>query len=72
MAGEGKRLVFHGAFADKARAVVKEREVGGWIIETEIRGQRRYAVVTRRKSGLSAADVEALTSKNPGGVRVRL
>lgn len=42
----GKRICFHGAFKSKARARAKEREVGGFIEAKNIRGHRRYVVMT--------------------------
>jgi hypothetical protein len=48
MAGHGKQLDFHGAFATKAKAVAKERSVpGGFIRRTKIKGKVRYIVFSR-------------------------
>jgi hypothetical protein len=51
MAAKGASVVFHGAFASKAEAVVKEHALGSgaYIQATRIRGQRRFLVLTRRK-----------------------
>jgi len=57
MAGQGRRVVFHGSFAEKRAAVAKEREVDGFIQPTMIRGQRRYTVMTaatRRNSPMTS------------------
>lgn len=48
MAGRGRKVKFHGAFKSKERAQQKERQVGGFIREITVRGQRRYVVMTRR------------------------
>ena len=48
MAGRGKKVLFHGAFATKARAKRKEKAVGGYIEKKKIKGQTRYMVLTRR------------------------
>lgn len=45
MAGRGRRVTFHGAFATKAKAKAKERKVGGFIRTATIRGHRRYIVM---------------------------
>jgi hypothetical protein len=47
MAGKGQQFTFHGAFGTKADAVKKERQVGGFIRETKVRGQKRYMVMTK-------------------------
>lgn len=49
MPGRGKTFDFHGAFADKADAVAKEKEVGGFIRERKILGKLRYIVLTAKK-----------------------
>lgn len=49
MAGKGKRVKFHGAYKSKARAKAKEKETGGYIQKISVRGDTRYAVITRRK-----------------------
>jgi hypothetical protein len=51
MAARGRGVTFHGAFRHKADAVVKERQVGGFLRVLTVRGQRRYAVVTRNPGG---------------------
>lgn len=48
MAKRGRKVSFHGAFKSKAKAVAKERRVGGFIRAITVRGQRRYVVMTRR------------------------
>lgn len=49
MAGKGKQFVFHGAFKRKADAVRKERRVkGAFIRKIKVRGQTRYAVMSRK------------------------
>lgn len=50
MAGHGKKFNFHGAFRDKAAAVAKEREVGGFIRERTVTGAPMYFVLTAKKS----------------------
>lgn len=50
MAKRGQRVVFHGAFSSKSRAVAKERKLGkgAYVRPTTIKGHRRYMVLTRR------------------------
>lgn len=49
MSGRGRRVLFHGAFKSKARAMAKERRTrGGYIEEHVIKGHRRYVVISRR------------------------
>ncbi len=50
MSGAGRKVVFHGAFKSRADASRKCHAVHGAIIVIRVRGQRRYAVITRRKS----------------------
>lgn len=48
MSGKGRRVRFHGAYAKKADAERKEaRLAGAFIRPIRVRGQRRYAVMTR-------------------------
>ena len=48
-AGVGRRVKFHGAYGTKARARAKEKRTPGSYIERiRVRGQTRYAVLTRR------------------------
>lgn len=49
-AGKGFGMSFHGAFASKADAKKKERQVHGFIQPRNIRGQRRYVVMSERKN----------------------
>jgi hypothetical protein len=49
VAGHGKKFDFHGSFKSKAAAVIKEKEVGGFIRERKIEGVTRYFVLTERK-----------------------
>jgi hypothetical protein len=49
MAGKGKDFDFHGCFRDKADAVAKEKEVGGFIRERTVLGRRCYLVLTAKK-----------------------
>lgn len=50
MAGKGKRVTFHGAFKKKADAVKKEKRIkGAFIRPIRVRGQKRFAVMSRRK-----------------------
>jgi hypothetical protein len=49
MAGHGKKFDFHGAFKSKAEAMAKEKEVGGFIRERVVHGEKRYFVLTERK-----------------------
>lgn len=46
----GKRVCFHGAFADKSDAKRKEREVSGFIRKIKVRGHTRYAVMTSKRT----------------------
>lgn len=49
MAKRGRRVTFHGAFKSKADAVRKEsRTAGAFIKPITVRGQKRYAVLSRR------------------------
>lgn len=43
-----KKYEFHGSFTDKDKAVIKEKEVGGYIIERRISGKVYYFVMTRK------------------------
>lgn len=51
MSGKGRRVVFHGAFSEKAKAERKEARVrGAYLRRVELRsGGRRWLVLTRRK-----------------------
>lgn len=49
MAGKGKKFDFHGSFASKSDAMVKEKEVSGFIRERKVGGKIRYFVLTERK-----------------------
>lgn len=50
MAGKGRRFTFHGAFGSKSKAVEREREIpGAFVKPMKVRGQTRYAVITRRE-----------------------
>jgi hypothetical protein len=49
-AGLGYGMMFHGAFATKADAKKKERQVGGFIQPRNIKGARRYVVMSERKN----------------------
>jgi hypothetical protein len=49
MAGRGRKVTFHGAFGSKAKAVAKERKVGGFIKRVKVRGDTRYVVMTERR-----------------------
>ena len=48
MAGRGRRVTFHGAFATKAKAKAKERKVHGFIKRVNVRGSTRYVVMKER------------------------
>lgn len=49
MATCGRRLCFHGAFSRKRNAQRKERaRKGARILERDIRGHRRFIVVTEK------------------------
>ena len=48
MAKTGRRFKFHGAFSSKIEAIKKERKVHGFIRPANIRGHRRYVVMTER------------------------
>ncbi len=54
-AGKGRQFTFHGAFTKKADAVAKEREVGGFIREAMVKGQKRYMVMKKNPGVLSSA-----------------
>jgi len=42
---------FHGCFADKTKAVQREKETpGAFIKEFKLRGKCRYSVVSRKKT----------------------
>jgi len=47
----GKKVCFHGSFARKEDAKRKELEVRGFIREIEVRGHKRYVVMTGKPSG---------------------
>lgn len=49
-AGKGFGMMFHGAFASKADAKKKERQTHGFIQPRNIRGERRYVVMSERKN----------------------
>jgi hypothetical protein len=49
-AGLGFGMMFHGAFASKTDAKKKERQVGGFIQPRNIKGERRYVVMSERKN----------------------
>jgi len=67
MAGQGREVGFHGAFATKAKAKAKERDVPGAYIErVKIKGKTRYLVLTRNSPGR----VSVSGAKHPGGRRV--
>lgn len=42
-------LTFHGAFISKNKARVKEKKVGGFILQRKVRGKKRYVVAKKRK-----------------------
>lgn len=44
-----KGFKFHGAYASRTKATAKRRKVGGFVKRIKVRGQTRYAVITRRK-----------------------
>lgn len=51
MAGKGRKVSFHGAFATKAKALKKEAKVSrSFIRRVKIRSKVRYVVMKRRKS----------------------
>lgn len=45
----GRKICFHGAFTEKKDARRKEKKVHGWIEARNIRGHRRYVVMTEKK-----------------------
>jgi hypothetical protein len=49
-AGKGFGMMFHGAFGSKTDAKRKEREVHGFIQPRNIKGERRYVVMSERKN----------------------
>lgn len=49
-AGTGYGMQFHGAFGSKQEAKKKERAVHGFIQPRNIRGERRYVVMSERKN----------------------
>jgi hypothetical protein len=70
MAGQGRRVTFHGAFSDKADAIRKERQVHGFIKPAMVRGARRYVVMTGNRPARARASrdhpVSAGTSRASG------
>jgi hypothetical protein len=62
-AGEGYGMMFHGAFGSKADAKRKEREVHGFIQPRNIKGERRYVVMSERKNPIKR-------KKNPSKIQV--
>jgi hypothetical protein len=49
MAGEGKRVTFHGAFLRKRDAKRRESErFGSYVLKIKVRGQTRWAVVREK------------------------
>lgn len=49
-AGKGFGMMFHGAFGSKQEARKKERKVHGFIQARNIRGERRFVVMSERKN----------------------
>lgn len=50
MSKRGRRMVFHGAFASKAKAEEKEDRVkGAFIRKVKIRKKTRFLVMTRKR-----------------------
>jgi hypothetical protein len=49
-AGKGFGMMFHGAFGSKEAAKKKERQVHGFIQPRNIRGERRFVVMSERKN----------------------
>jgi hypothetical protein len=50
MAGKGRKVTFHGAFAKKTDAKRREKAGPGRYIErTNVRGHVRFVVISRRK-----------------------
>lgn len=49
-AGRGFGMMFHGAFGSKEEAKKKERKVHGFIQPRDIKGERRYVVMSERKN----------------------
>lgn len=45
----GKRVCFHGSYTSKAKAVRKEKSVHGFIRAHNVRGTRRYYVMTSKR-----------------------
>jgi hypothetical protein len=60
-AGTGYGMQFHGSFAEKSDAKRKERQVGGFIKRTSIKGKSRYTVMSERKNPIRRK------KKNPSG-----
>lgn len=46
--GKGKKFNFHGAFSKKEDAMAREKEVNGFIEEKEIKGHKRFVVLTNK------------------------
>src|SRR5262245_56307187 len=69
--GKGRRFKFHGAFGSKAAAVRKERRVKhAFIRPTNIKGHRRYMVLTRnpRVIGTIPGTVKQIQYQRSGGL----
>ena len=49
-AGKGYGMMFHGAFGSKKEAQKKERQVHGFIQPRNIKGERRFIVMSERKN----------------------
>jgi len=49
-AGQGYGMMFHGAFKEKSAAKKKERQVHGFIQPRNIKGERRFVVMSERKN----------------------
>jgi len=50
MAKRGRKVVFHGAFKTKARAVKKEHQLKhAYVRKAKVGKQTRYLVLTRRR-----------------------
>lgn len=46
MSGRGNKVTFHGAFASKAKAVMREaKRKGSYMIKRKIKGQTRWIVL---------------------------
>jgi hypothetical protein len=66
----GKKVVFHGAFKSKADAEKKERQVGGFIRPSTMRGSRRFVVMSEKPAGAQRKKVPGPGRRPNPGVQI--